>query len=65
MLDISVHHKNLYGQIVRWSPDEEESFKEELRTNISIAWEKAMNDPYPDLTATMKYVFSYKSKEES
>ena len=48
-----------------WSPDEEESFKEELRTNISLAWEKAMNDPYPDLTATMKYVFSYKSKEES
>lgn len=41
-----------------WSPEEEMSLEEDLDNLISIAWDKAMNDPYPDLSATLDHVYS-------
>ena len=44
-----------------WSTHQEENIKNELNNNIKIAWEKAMNDPYPDKTSILSSVYSNNS----
>ena len=41
-----------------WSNEDENKFNYQLELDIKNAWEKAMNDPYPDSDATLKYVYS-------
>ena len=41
-----------------WNTEKEQEFIEELDKKISVAWEKAMNDPYPDNKVTLEYVYS-------
>lgn len=41
-----------------WSRDEEAAYHAELDDRISAAWEQAMNDPYPDDSATMDRVYA-------
>ncbi|MDB4668544.1 thiamine pyrophosphate-dependent dehydrogenase E1 component subunit alpha [bacterium] len=41
-----------------WSKNEEESINNDLDEIIRIAWNKAMNDPFPNNDATLKYVYS-------
>ena len=41
-----------------WSMNQEEELIFKLDKEIKIAWEKAMNDPYPSSDATLKYVYS-------
>ena len=41
-----------------WSIEQEEDLINKLDKEIQIAWEKAMNDPYPSSDATLKYVYS-------
>lgn len=46
-----------------WSDAEKNDFESSLNKEISIAWDRAMNDPYPNATATMDYVFSENKKD--
>ena len=48
-----------------WSSDQETSHCELLDREISMAWEKAMNDPYPDDSATMKRVYATSDTRDS
>ena len=41
-----------------WNQEQEDELNNELDEQIKIAWEKAMNDPYPNPDATLKYVYS-------
>ena len=41
-----------------WSTKQEEDLINKLDKEIQVAWEKAMNDPYPSSDATLKYVYS-------
>ncbi len=41
-----------------WSLEKEESYKEKLDNEIEMAWNKAMEDPYPENNVTLNYVFS-------
>jgi len=41
-----------------WSMKQEEDLINKFDKEIQIAWEKAMNDPYPSSDATLKYVYS-------
>jgi len=41
-----------------WSIEQEEDLINKFDKEIQIAWEKAMNDPYPSSDATLKYVYS-------
>ncbi len=41
-----------------WSMEQEEDLNNKLDKEIQIAWERAMNDPYPPSDATLKYVYS-------
>jgi len=41
-----------------WSLDEEDAYKKQIDIEISQAWDKAMNDPYPEPSATLDYVYS-------
>ena len=41
-----------------WSMEQENDLNNMLDKEIQIAWEKAMNDPYPSSDATLKYVYS-------
>jgi TPP-dependent pyruvate/acetoin dehydrogenase alpha subunit len=41
-----------------WSEAEELNFYKQIDNEIHRAWEQAMIDPYPDCTATLKYVYS-------
>jgi TPP-dependent pyruvate/acetoin dehydrogenase alpha subunit len=41
-----------------WSRDEENSFLTKLSNNIKLAWEKAMEDPYPEANSNLKNVYS-------
>jgi TPP-dependent pyruvate/acetoin dehydrogenase alpha subunit len=43
-----------------WTEEEEKNLNNEIDNEVQIAWDKAMNDPYPSLDATLKYVFSSK-----
>jgi len=40
-----------------WTNEKEESLNQELDDQIGAAWEKAMNDPYPDSSATLGRVY--------
>ena len=41
-----------------WSMKQEEGLINKLDKEIQIAWEKAMNDPYPSFDATLRCVYS-------
>ena len=41
-----------------WSVDEQLSFESNLDLSINDAWEKAMNDPFPNESSIMKNVYS-------
>ena len=41
-----------------WSMEQENDLNNMLDKEIQIAWEKAINDPYPSSDATLKYVYS-------
>jgi TPP-dependent pyruvate/acetoin dehydrogenase alpha subunit len=41
-----------------WNQEQEDELNNELDEQIKIAWEKAMNDPYPNPDATLKYIYS-------
>ncbi|MDC3359875.1 thiamine pyrophosphate-dependent dehydrogenase E1 component subunit alpha [Gammaproteobacteria bacterium] len=40
-----------------WTVEDERSFINELDKKINNAWDSATNDPYPDLEATLDYVY--------
>jgi len=40
-----------------WSQDEQENFESALNLDIDSAWDRAMNDKYPQADATLKYVY--------
>lgn len=41
-----------------WTKDQEETYISSLQDDINIAWEKAMNDPYPKDSATLDRVYA-------
>ena len=41
-----------------WSNEQEKSFCQELDAEIEVAWDNAMQDPYPPATATMNRVYA-------
>ena len=41
-----------------WTTEEEKNLNNKIDKEIQIAWEMAMNDPYPSSDATLKYVYS-------
>jgi TPP-dependent pyruvate/acetoin dehydrogenase alpha subunit len=41
-----------------WNQEQEDELNNELDEQIKVAWEKAMNDPYPNRDATLKYIYS-------
>ena len=44
--------------------DQEINLNNKIDKEIQIAWDKAMNDPYPSLDATLKYVYSESKNEK-
>ena len=44
--------------------DQEINLNNKIDKEIQIAWDKAMNDPYPSLDATLKYVYSEGKNEK-
>ena len=40
-----------------WTEEEEKSLSDKLDNDIQVAWDKAINDPYPPLDSTLKYVY--------
>jgi len=40
-----------------WSHDEQKDFESALDSDITAAWDMAMNDEYPSAEATLKYVY--------
>ncbi len=51
-LSKSMIHANI------WSVEQEEDLINKLDREIEVAWEKAMNDPYPSHDATFKHIYS-------
>ena len=41
-----------------WCQSQEDELDQKLDSEISKAWDKAMNDPYPSSESTLKYVYS-------
>ena len=41
-----------------WNQEQEDELNNELDEQIKVAWGKAMNDPYPNPDATLKYAYS-------
>lgn len=41
-----------------WSEDEQSSLEDKLNTEILVAWENAMNDPFPSESSILKNVYS-------
>ena len=41
-----------------WTIEEEKNLNNKIDKEIQIAWEMAMNDPYPSSDVTLKYVYS-------
>ncbi len=41
-----------------WSDEQSEELDQELDNRIAIAWDKAMNDPYPKASATLNRVYA-------
>ena len=46
-----------------WSIDEEDEYKKQVDIDITLAWDKAMNDTYPSGNTTLDYVYSDNQKE--
>ena len=44
-----------------WTKEQEENLNQGIAKQIDAAWEKAMNDPYPDASATVERVYASKS----
>ena len=44
--------------------NQEINLNNKIDKEIQIAWDKAMNDPYPSLDATLKYVYSEGKNEK-
>ena len=44
--------------------DQEINLNNKINKEIQIAWDKALNDPYPSLDATLKYVYSEGKNEK-
>ena len=40
-----------------WTEEEEGGLSDRIDNEIQVAWEQAINDPYPPLDATLKYVY--------
>ena len=40
-----------------WSKEREDEFNNQLDLEIKKAWDRAMNDPFPELDSTLKYVY--------
>ena len=47
-----------------WTTEQEKNLNNKIDKEIQIAWEKAMNDPYPSSDATLKYVYSESNNEK-
>ena len=47
-----------------WSKDQELKYIEKLENSISTAWDKAMNDPYPDTNVVLDYVYASKQNKK-
>ena len=47
-----------------WTTKQENILNNKIDKEIKIAWEKAMNDPYPSSDATLKYVHSESNNEK-
>ena len=45
-----------------WSEEQEDILIKDINQNISKAWDTAINDPYPDLEATLAHVFMESKK---
>jgi pyruvate dehydrogenase E1 component alpha subunit len=41
-----------------WTKEEENELSNKIDTEIQIAWDKAMNDPYPSKDSILKFVYS-------
>jgi pyruvate dehydrogenase E1 component alpha subunit len=41
-----------------WTKEEENELSNKINTEIQIAWDKAMNDPYPPKDSILKFVYS-------
>ena len=41
-----------------WTKEEESELSNKIDTDIKIAWDKAMNDPYPSKDSILKFVYS-------
>jgi pyruvate dehydrogenase E1 component alpha subunit len=41
-----------------WTKEEESELSNKIDTEIQIAWQKAMNDPYPSKDSILKFVYS-------
>jgi len=48
-----------------WSDEQGESLNQELDTQIASAWERAMNDPYPEASATLNRVYARTPERDS
>ncbi|MEL0237845.1 MAG: thiamine pyrophosphate-dependent dehydrogenase E1 component subunit alpha [Gammaproteobacteria bacterium] len=46
-----------------WTIEEENSYCEEIDNKIFAAWDKAINDPYPEQESTLNYVFASKKSK--
>lgn len=47
-----------------WTMEQEKILNNKIEKEIQIAWEKAINDPYPSSDATLKYVYSESNNEK-
>jgi len=48
--------KSLFAKNI-WSNEDKDSFQKKLDQEIEIAWNKAMEDPYPNKDATLNHVY--------
>ena len=47
-----------------WSKNEEDDYIKNLNHKIEDAWDKAMNDPYPDTNVVLDYVYASKQNKK-
>ena len=41
-----------------WTKEEENELSNKIDTEIKIAWDKAISDPYPSKESILKFVYS-------